>query len=169
MIGLLFTEVKQADLAVLEKIGRLRYKVWHEEGSLNPLLMSNGLFLDELDESCRHWLVEDVETGTLVASARLTIHNSFEDEYRDIALWVRAGKCLPLPTCDLGRLVVLAGFRGRGISVISVSMILCDILSVHVLSIAICLDSYFIFILILITIIIITIIILLLLLFLFYY
>jgi predicted GNAT family N-acyltransferase len=54
--------------------------------------------------------------GHLVASARLTFHTTLEDSYRDVALWRRAGKHLPLPICDLGRLVVDPVFRTLGLA-----------------------------------------------------
>lgn len=51
-----------------------------------------------------------------MAAGRLTMHTHLEDSYRDVQLWKRCGKHLPLPTVDLGRLGVLSEFRGRGLA-----------------------------------------------------
>jgi predicted GNAT family N-acyltransferase len=67
------------------------------------------------DDTARHWIVRNSD-GDLVAAARLTWHVSLDDDYRDVQLWRRAGVPLPLPTCDLGRLVVRADHRGRGLA-----------------------------------------------------
>ena len=52
----------------------------------------------------------------IVACARLNVYHSFEDSSRDVALWRRVGKRLPMPTADLGRLVVASSCRGRGVA-----------------------------------------------------
>ncbi len=56
------------------------------------------------------------DSGSLIASARLTMHFSLDDSYRDVQLWKRSGRLLPLPTVDLGRLVVLKDYRGKGMA-----------------------------------------------------
>lgn len=98
----------------LEAIGRLRYDVWLAEGAMNTALFPGKCFLDHLDPSARHWTVFDGDV--MVANARLTFHPTLDDGYRDASLWKDAGVPIPLPTCDLGRLVVLPSHRGRGIA-----------------------------------------------------
>jgi predicted GNAT family N-acyltransferase len=68
-----------------------------------------------LDPVGRHWIVRN-ENNEIIAAARMTLHDSLDDGYRDVQLWKRSGKYLPLPTVDLGRLVVLYSYRGRGIA-----------------------------------------------------
>jgi hypothetical protein len=102
----------------LQEIGRFRYKVWLEEGAINDELCPGKCFLDHLDLNARQYIVRSNATdgsyGDLLATARLTFHDTFEDGYRDVALWRDAGINLPLPTCDLGRLGVLKAYRGKG-------------------------------------------------------
>ena len=108
-------EILSSDVNALNLIGKLRYKVWEEEGSINAEAFPNMCWVDELDKGGRHWVVKD-SNGEYIAAARLTVHETLDDDYRDVQLWKRSGKVLPLPTCDLGRLVVLNAFRGRGIA-----------------------------------------------------
>ena len=108
-------EILSTDIDALNLIGKLRYKVWEEEGSINAEAFPNRSWVDELDKCGKHWVVKD-SSGEFIAAARLTVHETLDDDYRDVQLWKRSGKILPLPTCDLGRLVVLNAFRGRGIA-----------------------------------------------------
>jgi predicted GNAT family N-acyltransferase len=106
--------------ALRDAIGRLRVSVWSGEGSLDASLFPSGVWWDELDEAegARHWVVFGDKgcDAVVVAAARLTWHASFDDDYRDVQLWKSVGADLPLPTCDLGRLVVRSDFRGRGVA-----------------------------------------------------
>ena len=58
----------------------------------------------------RHFVVRDGE-GSVVAAGRLSFHPALDPGNRDLALWQRCGKHIPLPTVDLGR---WAGSRGGG-------------------------------------------------------
>ena len=119
-------ECLEGEDSILNKIGKLRYLVWEEEGAINAEAFPSKLFLDDLDrqtEFVRHWVVELNRTsdeygneGDLVAAARLTMHLSLDDDYRDVALWKKAGKHLPLPTCDMGRLVVRKDWQRKGLA-----------------------------------------------------
>lgn len=100
--------------ATLQAVGQLRYEVWLEEGSMNNDLYPDKCFLDYLDRQARQWVVLDGDK--LVASARMTIHPNLDDGYRDAKLWKEANVDIPLPACDLGRLVVLKAYRGQGIA-----------------------------------------------------
>ena len=104
------------DARGMQRIGELRYKVWEEENSINTELFPNRCWIDPMDTEARHWVVEIEDTGEVVATARLTLHTSLEDSSRDVQIWQRCGKHLPLPTVDLGRLVVLSVHRGRGLA-----------------------------------------------------
>ena len=108
---------------MLEEICQFRARVWQDE---DP---QSNMTLDHLDisENAIHYLVrvnaleDELEKGergdgTIIASARMTIHRSIEDDYRDVNLWRNMNIELPLPFCDLGRLVVSKECRGRGIA-----------------------------------------------------
>lgn len=116
--GILLREIRPDDAKSLQRIGHLRYQVWEEENSINAALFPGRCWLDPLDltHTARHWVLEDAQSGEWVAAARLTWHATLEDDYRDVQLWRRSGKHLPLPTVDLGRLVVLSSQRGRGLA-----------------------------------------------------
>ena len=87
-----------------------------KSGKRKTPLIHLYLRVDELDNVGRHWIIKDAVTGELMATARLTLHSTLNDSYRDVQLWRNCGKHLPLPTVDLGRLVVLSKFRGRGLA-----------------------------------------------------
>jgi predicted GNAT family N-acyltransferase len=114
--GVLLREIDPKDTRSLQRIGELRYRVWEEENAINPELFPNRCWVDSLDQEARHWVLEDRVTGAWMAAARMTLHTTLDDDSRDVQVWRRAGKHLPLPTVDLGRLVVLAAYRGRGLA-----------------------------------------------------
>ena len=95
---------------------QLRYRVWAEEGAINAAAFPDKSWMDPEDADARHWVVKRLDSGEVVASCRLTWHPSLDDSSRDVALWRRCGKDLPMPTTDLGRLVVLGCCRGRGVA-----------------------------------------------------
>ena len=99
----------------LNAIGKLRYEVWSDEGHIDSSLFPTRCWLDELDFSSRHWVVRDDGGRDIVAAGRCSLHSSLDDESRDVALWRRLGRDLPLPSVDLGRLVVRKDYRRRGI------------------------------------------------------
>jgi predicted GNAT family N-acyltransferase len=105
-------EVSHEDAELMDEIGRLRYEVWQQEQSINPELFPDRCWIDSLDPVGRHWVVLDGDR--VVAAARLTMHTNIDDDYRDMKLWKKCGKQLPLPTTDLGRLVVHKDYRGHG-------------------------------------------------------
>ncbi len=114
--GTLLREIRPDDANSMKRIGELRFRVWEEENSINSDLFPDKCWLDSLDSAGRHWVLEDAQSGAWMAAARMTLHTTLEDGYRDVQLWRRCGKHLPLPTVDLGRLVVLSAYRGRGLA-----------------------------------------------------
>lgn len=110
-----FTEVMFSDASSLEAIGRLRYKVWLDEGSLDVGLFPEGKWLDSVDAEARHFVAVS-SIGSVVGSARLVTHATAETADRDVELWLKTGHDLKFPVCDLGRLVVDRNFRSRGIA-----------------------------------------------------
>ncbi len=59
----------------------------------------------------RHFVVRDGE-GSIVAAGRLSFHPALDLTNRNLALWQRCGKHIPLPTVYLGRWV--GSTRGGG-------------------------------------------------------
>ncbi len=105
--------IEPTDISNLNKIGKLRADVWEDEGFLLPNVCKNGIWLDELDDVGKHWAI--FENNEIIASARLTVHNSKEDiPHKDEF----APYDLPtiLPYGFMSRLVVRKGFRGRGLA-----------------------------------------------------
>ena len=41
----------------LEEIGKLRYKVWQEEGEIDQNMFPDGVWHDKNDSISRHWIV----------------------------------------------------------------------------------------------------------------
>jgi predicted GNAT family N-acyltransferase len=64
----------------------------------------------------RHWVVRDAASNQIVGAARLTRHDSLEDDYRDVKLWKEKGIELVPPVVDFGRLVVAKAWRRKGIA-----------------------------------------------------
>jgi GNAT superfamily N-acetyltransferase len=114
-----FGEVSIAELqpsdADLRAIGRLRYDVWASEGSLERSAFPTGVWVDFDDAHSRHWVAR-TSAGVIVGAARLIVHYSFQTSDRDVSLWKKRGRALVFPVGDLGRLVVLPEYRGRGIA-----------------------------------------------------
>ena len=139
-------EAAAPSIDVLRAMGELRVAVWRdEEGALQTSAMADpACWLDEFDTlpapHCRHWIVRDqsqpcaacLQSSSasaspsslppraecqcpLVAAARLTWHAT-PDQHRDVRLWTDAGRSLPFPCVDMGRLVVRLAHRRRGIA-----------------------------------------------------
>ena len=90
----------------------LRYRVWSKEATLIDSIHQMGVICDEHEAHSRHWAAFSHE-GTLVASARLCIHEKQQE--------VPEGYCytdldLPSPVASINRLVVEKSERNRGIA-----------------------------------------------------
>lgn len=101
------------DPDVLQRIGRLRFAVWQAEGCLQEAAFPTGVWSDADDARASHFIAES--GGDLVAAARLLTHASADTSDRDVAVWTALGAPLAFPAADLGRLVVRADFRRRGL------------------------------------------------------
>jgi threonine 3-dehydrogenase len=115
------SEVSVADAAALQAIGALRCSVWAGEGSLSTSLFPTGVWLDAEDwdaRRVRHFVVRATPGGAIVAACRLLLHSSADAaaKDRDVALFLEKGAPLAFPCADLGRLVVHADWRRRGIA-----------------------------------------------------
>jgi predicted GNAT family N-acyltransferase len=102
----------------IDEIGRLRYEVWKGDGLLDLSLFPDGTWVDDMDFGirARHWVIRQAKTGELVAAARLTRHESLDDDYRDVKLWRDSGLTPEVPLIDFGRLCVRSDFRLRGLA-----------------------------------------------------
>ena len=107
----------EADRAAFDEVARLRVAVWRGEGELDAGLTAAGEWRDEEDaSSARHWVAVD-GAGAIAAAARLTLHAEETPSMpRDLAVWRNAGLPLRWPVADLGRLVVRADSRRRGLA-----------------------------------------------------
>jgi predicted GNAT family N-acyltransferase len=100
----------------IAEIGRLRYNVWSEAGTLDTSMFPEKTWIDDMDfgKNARHWVIKEVSTGVIIAAARLTRHESLEDDYRDVKLWKEKGFPLKVPLVDFGRQCVRSDYRRRG-------------------------------------------------------
>ena len=93
------------------EIGRLRATVWLGEGKLRAEDLKDGMWLDEFEDSSRHWAVFN-DDNAIIASARLTVSENLSK--------LPYGDLLPpnpsLPAACLSRLVVHTDYRRRGIA-----------------------------------------------------
>jgi GNAT superfamily N-acetyltransferase len=90
----------------------LRYRVWANEVPLIDSVHAAGVICDEHEAHSRHWGAFS-SGGTLVASARLCIHDTQQylpEEYCYTEL------DLPTPIASINRLVVEQSARNRGIA-----------------------------------------------------
>jgi len=90
----------------------LRYRVWSKEASLVDSIQEMGVICDEHDTHARHWAAFSCQ-GTLVASARLCVHEKWQD--------VPEGDCykeleLTGPIASINRLIVEPSARNCGIA-----------------------------------------------------
>ena len=118
MIADLSLPCPDVNSSVLREIGKQRYKVW--EDVINKDLFPSNEYLDEgMDFELEigggsHFVIRNMVTQEIVASARSTIHTSPDDPYRDLKLWKDKGISLNFPVMDFGRLCVNQEYRRRG-------------------------------------------------------
>ncbi len=107
-------EVPNSDITMLHAIARFRFDTWCAETKVNESLFPDGLWLEDIDYTARHWITEDIATGKIVATARMTVHDRLEDNL-DGHLWIEQQKTVPLPVGHLSKLVVDKSVRKLGI------------------------------------------------------
>ncbi len=90
----------------------LRYRVWSKERQLIGNLQRAGVIKDEHEVHARHWAAFSRE-GTLVASARLCIHEQQQD-LPDAYCYTELD--VPSPVASINRLVVERCARNRGVA-----------------------------------------------------
>lgn len=97
----------------INEMGKLRIIAWEKEGII-PDLIAKKVWLDELDKSAIHWIL--LEDEKLVASARMTLHNSVaEVPYSEMFAKFDLSH-LKSPVAALNRLVVNPKYKGEGIA-----------------------------------------------------
>lgn len=98
----------------INEIGALRIKAWRDEEGTDPDFFSKSIWLDELDAIAHHWII--TYRGTIVASARLTLHFHYDNvPYREL-LDDKLENCGALPIASINRLVVHPEHRGNGLA-----------------------------------------------------
>lgn len=105
--------VQTKSLALIHRIGELRYQVWLEEKATLGSLASRGRWVEHFDIDATHFIA--IIDDSIVAASRITFHDNFGEvpdyeEYRDMNL------DLPGPIASFNRLVVRRDFRGKGLS-----------------------------------------------------
>ncbi len=107
-------EVPNSDTNMLQAIARFRFDTWCAETKVNESLFPDGLWLEDIDYTARHWITEDITTGKIVATGRMTVHDRLEDNL-DGHLWIEQQMTVPLPVGHLSKLVVDKSVRKLGI------------------------------------------------------
>ena len=105
--------IQTKNIALIHRIGELRYSVWKEEKAALDGMISQNRWVEHHDIDGTHFLA--VIDDSIVAAARITLHQSFDEvpdyhEYREMKL------DLPGPIASFNRLVVRRDFRGKGLS-----------------------------------------------------
>lgn len=105
--------IQTRNLALIHRIGDLRYQVWREEKADLDGVGSRGRWVEHYDIDAIHFVA--VQEDSIVAAARITLHDSPEDlpdneAYRALRL------DLPGPIASFNRLVVRRDYRGKGLS-----------------------------------------------------
>lgn len=57
-----------SDITFMQAVGRLRYQVWLEEGSIDTTLFPSGIWLDPTDETARHFVAVDSKSDQVFFS-----------------------------------------------------------------------------------------------------
>lgn len=111
--GLELIEVSYPDR--LMEIGRFRIKAWQNEQGVNPIFFSRDVWIDVVDQHAFHWII--TKNDEIVASARLSIHESLEDvPYAELLNTEQSAGFQNCCVASINRLVVLPEYRGIGLS-----------------------------------------------------
>jgi N-acyl-L-homoserine lactone synthetase len=109
-------EVKKS---ILNRIGRFRYDLWNEETTIDKTMFPDGIWLDQYDDQALQWIAEEIETGNMVAVARMTIHEHLVDN-PDAYLWLERedlkDNLPPEPSANISKLAVHKTARCYGIA-----------------------------------------------------
>jgi predicted GNAT family N-acyltransferase len=109
-----FDTAQDYDERLLKAVGELRYNAWNGIGMSMNSADSEKVFIDEYDENAHIWVVTN-KTGQMVASARVSIHDSI-DSIPQVELFNEYRACLKPPIAAFSRLVVSAEYRNQKIS-----------------------------------------------------
>ncbi len=96
-------------------IGQFRIRGWRNEKGVDPDFFAQKTWLDDLDQTARHWVVMDV--SDIAAAARLSFHGSLMDvPYADMLTPEQSAHFENKKIASLNRLVVSPEYRGQGLS-----------------------------------------------------
>jgi len=103
--------VEVEDTTTLQAIYKLRAEVWMGEG-ISAEIFPFGVWQDDCDKHAKHWVV--FNKGQVIASARLSVHQSLKDVPNSKLYEGLSIKTL-IPIASINRLVVRRDFRGIGL------------------------------------------------------
>ncbi len=93
-------------------IGKFRIRGWRNEKGVDPDFFAQKAWLDDLDQTARHWVVMD--ESDIVAAARISFHGSLADvPYADTLTPALCEHFENKKLASLNRLVVSPQYRGR--------------------------------------------------------
>lgn len=102
-------EANNQDL--MNAIGSLRWEVWQQETGVASQLFPEGIWIDALDRTSKHFIV--IDQGEIAAAARVSLHETATD-LPDLESYAPMLESLVFPLASLNRIVVKPKFRGRG-------------------------------------------------------
>jgi GNAT superfamily N-acetyltransferase len=104
-------EILASDAAMLQRVYRLRARVW---AAAFPDSAGRGQRPDRIDPVARHWAI--LRDDEPIAAARLSLHEAIHDAPGPASFAGAWGQRLPAPIACLSRLVVDPAMWGRGLS-----------------------------------------------------
>lgn len=116
-------EVEPSNTDIIRRIGQFRYELWCGETEVNHSLFPQGLWIEDIDYSARHWVVFETDSDTIdlhsapvLGVARLTVHDNLSDN-PDGYIWIRNSieQRAPSPVGHFCKLAVSKRARGLGI------------------------------------------------------
>lgn len=102
------------NIDTLQAIGKFRYMMWNEETEVNKEMFPDGCWIESSDATARHWIAENIQTQEIVAVARLTYHETLQDNL-DGYLWIEKQFMVPEPCANISKLIVHSSVRKLGI------------------------------------------------------
>ncbi|AWB68724.1 hypothetical protein C2869_21020 [Saccharobesus litoralis] len=98
---------------LIESVGRFRFQQWRTANMNMSNTLKAQTWIEAQDELAWHWL-SSVE-GQVIASARLSIHNSLSD-LPEGELYKGLDDLYPQKIASFNRLIVDEGYRGLGVA-----------------------------------------------------
>ena len=111
----LYTAPQQvSDPRIIDEIARFRAAAWTKEDGLADDAFPDGQWTDRYDATATHWVIRDA-SGTLVGSARLSVHPRLQD-VDEWEYYERLGLAVGGPIAAPARVVIHPTARGFGLA-----------------------------------------------------